>query len=269
MEVFHNSIELSSHDEKLQSDKPPKQDNHYNSSMMTKVTEHDEVKIEEISSEEDFGPVFEICTKAFGEQTADGIWTVMYPGWNTAEGKSRGAAGMASSWRSSKSAGHKHYIKASVGERIVGIAIWVNASLVPDHGEQPTPVDYEKLYPTDTKTATFASQIFGSLQKLRRQVLQEKAQPDSAQKSVMILDLCALDPKYQRRGIASKLVQWGLDEAKRLGDLEAITEASAMGRSVYTRLGFKKVAEIEYELDEEFKARSQPSNVFLRTRPEH
>jgi GNAT superfamily N-acetyltransferase len=227
-----------------------------------------EVRIDEISSEEDIGPVFEVCAKAFGEQTADGIWTAMNPGWNTADGKTQGAARMASWWRYTKLDGHTHFIKASVGERIVGIAIWVNASLLPGHGEQPDHLDYEKLHPNDTRTATFLSQIFESLHKLRHQVLQEKARPGSAQKSVMILDLCAVDPAYQRRGIASKLVQWGLDEARRLGDLEAITEASVMGRSIYTRLGFREVAEIEYEIDEEFKTRSQPSNVFLRTRPE-
>jgi hypothetical protein len=58
----------------------------------------------------------------------------------------------------------------------------------------------------------------------------------------------------------------GLEEAQRLGDIEAITEASRMGRSVYKRLGFHEVAEIEYEVDEEFNDQSMPSNVFLRTR---
>lgn len=105
------------------------------------------------------------------------------------------------------------------------------------------------------------------MQTQRRQVLQEKAEPRSAQKSVMILDLCAMDPEFQRRGIASKLVEWGLEEARRLGDVEAITEASRMGRSVYKRLGFQEIGEIRYEVDAEFRDRSLPSNVFLRTKP--
>ncbi|KAL2844909.1 hypothetical protein BJX68DRAFT_269443 [Aspergillus pseudodeflectus] len=104
------------------------------------------------------------------------------------------------------------------------------------------------------------------MRRQRRRVLQEKTLPNSEQKSVMILDLCALDSDFQRRGIAAKLVPWGLEGAQRLGDIEAITEASRMGRSVYKLLGFKEVVAIEYEVDEEFNDRSMPSNFFLRTR---
>ena len=230
-----------------------------------------DVLMEEVTDEMDFEAVFGVCAKAFGEQTADGIWTAANPGWDTEEGKVAGAARMADRWRATKSAGHVHFVKASVTmdqssqRHIVGVAIWVNASLDPKHGDVPAPLDFSDLHPEDPKTAKFCAQILGSMQRYRRQVLQEKLESD--QKSVMVLDLCAVHPICQGRGVASKLVQWGLDEAKRLGDLEAITEASIMGRSVYKRLGFQEIVEIEYALDEEFKDRSQPSNVFLRTKP--
>jgi hypothetical protein len=38
-----------------------------------------------------------------------------------------------------------------------------------------------------------------------------------------------------------------------------------MGRLVYKQLGFREVQGIEYEVDEEFKERERPSNVFMRT----
>lgn len=228
-----------------------------------------------ITDANDFPSVFEVCAKAFGEQTADGIWTTMNPGWETPEGKAQGAARMEARWRATKGAGNTTFLKASLsarGEegnpRIVGVAIWIHASMA-SHGDapDPLPLDFSDIYPHDERTSRFLSQLIGSMQTQRRRVLQEKVLPDSEQKSVMILDLCALDPAFQRRGIAAKLVQWGLEEAQYLGGIEAITEASRMGRSVYKRLGFQEVADIEYEVDEEFRDRSMPSNVFLRTRP--
>lgn len=233
------------------------------------------ITIEPITNPEDFYPAFEICAKAFGEQTADGIWTAMNPGWNTPEGKLQGAARMEARWRATKDAKNTHFLKASVSSTrggggpalIVGVAIWVHASLIPGQGEAPDPLEFGDLYPNDERMTRFLTQLIGSMQTRRRQVLQEKAEPQSAQKSVMILDLCAMDPEFQRRGIASRLVQWGLEEARRLGDIEAITEASRMGRSVYKRLGFQEIEEIQYEVDAEFRDRSLPSNVFLRTRP--
>ncbi|KAL3446409.1 acyl-CoA N-acyltransferase [Aspergillus insuetus] len=230
----------------------------------------EDLTIGPITEANDFPTVFEICAKAFGEQTADGIWTTMNPGWETPEGKVQGAARMEARWRATRDAANTTFLKASLsaeGEespRIVGVAIWIHASLTPGHGDapEPLPLDFSNIYPH----ARFLSQLIGSMQKQRRRVLQEKTLLNAEQKSVMILDLCALDPAFQRRGIAAKLVQWGLEEAQRLGNIEAITEASRMGRSVYKRLGFQEVAEIEYEIDDEFNDRSMPSNVFLRTR---
>ncbi|RDW82863.1 hypothetical protein BP6252_03975 [Coleophoma cylindrospora] len=229
------------------------------------------VAIESITQPEDFGPFFDVCAKAFGTQTSDGIWTGANPGWNTPDGKSQGAARLAARWHATKDANNTHFLKASSiiegAPQIVGVAIWVNASLVPGCGDIPDPLDFSSLYPDNEREQRYITQVIGSMQTRRRQVLEEKCSAASAQKSVMVLDLCASDPDFQRRGIASKLVNWGLDEAVRLGGIEAITEASVMGRTVYKRLGFTEIEEIQYEVDEEFENRERPSNVFLRTRP--
>ena len=79
-----------------------------------------------------------------------------------------------------------------------------------------------------------------------------------------------MSPAFQRRGIAGKLTKWGLKEAERRGGLEAVLEAvleaSAMGRPVYERLGFKvEGTEIPYNVDEEFAGRDMPASVFMRT----
>lgn len=77
-----------------------------------------------------------------------------------------------------------------------------------------------------------------------------------------------MDPEFQRRGIAGKLVAWGLEEAERRGGLECTTEASPMGRVVYGRLGFGAEGsgeDLVYVVDDEFKDRDKPEILFMRT----
>ncbi|KAJ2969946.1 hypothetical protein NUW58_g9845 [Xylaria curta] len=82
--------------------------------------------------------------------------------------------------------------------------------------------------------------MLGSLLRRRLEFVGERAAANPP--SVMALDLCTTHPAFQRRGIGAKLVQWGLDEAHRRGI---------------------PGADIEYELDDEFKGRDQPANVFM------
>lgn len=163
------------------------------------------------------------------------------------------------------------FLKATVPDQsgkevIAGMAIWVQLSTVEGHGDAPTTdlVQMNTLYPDDEISQKFLCQVINSLTKQRKEVVTEAASRDPP--AIMALDLCAVDPAFQRKGIAGELVQWGLNEAKRRGGLEAVTEASKKGRSVYARLGFKQEGEeIGYVLDAEFKERVMPSNIFMRT----
>ncbi|KAJ7221869.1 hypothetical protein B0H12DRAFT_1224162 [Mycena haematopus] len=205
----------------------------------------DDLRIELITEAGDFEPAFICLRNAFGK-IHDGIWTAMNPGWDTPEGVARGAR----------------------GERIIiGMAIWVHASLVPGHGEAIGPADFTHLYPNNEPEERYLRQLLDSVRKPRLEALKEKARPESPQKSAMVLELLGVDPAFQRRGAAKQLTQWGLDEAQRCGGLEAIIEASKMGRLVYKQLGFREVGDIGYEVDEEFKERERPTAVFMRTGP--
>lgn len=240
-----------------------------------------EVRIELITDVQDFINGFESVCNAFGHQTHDGIWAAMNPGWDTPDGQSVGAAGMIERWRNAtkdrNGLPNTMFLKATipdpqrVGERVIGgMAIWVQASVVEGYGDAPAEdfgaaVDLEALYPGKEAEQRYLRQVVQSLHKRRIQVVKEKAnEPIPA---VMVLDMCAVDPAFQRKGIASRLVQWGLDEAERRGGLEATTEASVMGRHVYLKLGFRQDGpEIEFELDDEFANREKPpSNIFMRT----
>ncbi|KAI1767296.1 hypothetical protein GGR53DRAFT_518537 [Hypoxylon sp. FL1150] len=240
------------------------------------------LRIEVIDRPEDVIEAFECTCKAFGEQVHDAIWIAMNPEWDKtgSEGRPRAAARLVEQWRSitydSQGRPNSIYLKATCpdpadsGRRVfAGLAIWAQLSAVKGHGDAPSDdlrssLDLEALYPVNEAERRYLSQVHRSFAKRRCEFVRERA--TSQPPSVMHLQLCAVDPAYQRRGIASKLVQWGLNEAKRRGGLEAITEASSMGRHVYARLGFHgEGQDIKYEVDNEFQSRDRPSNLFMCT----
>lgn len=239
-----------------------------------------QVRIELVTKPEDLVQGFDCVCEAFGRQTRDAIWGAMNPGWDTAAGRGRGAARFVKRWQGAtkdcQGQANTIFLKATAPdtkdasqERVVGIAIWVQLSTVDGYGDRPSSdlhkdLDLEELYPGNQPEQRFLCQVLGSLHARRQEFVKEKS--SASPPSLMVLDLCAVDPAYQRRGIAAKLVQWGLDEAKRRGGLEATTEASSMGRHVYAKLGFRQEGpEIPYTVDEEFRQRDLPSNIFMRT----
>lgn len=242
-----------------------------------------ELRIEPIDGSEDIIQAFDCVCEAFGRQAQDGVWIAMTPGWETPAGRSLGAARMVARWRGTTKdkSGRPNtvFLKATLpcpqqeNKRIiVGFAIWVQASSVAGYGDPAVReeelgdvMNLEEIYPGNKAEQRYLCQTVASLHRQRSEVIKAKSMEDPP--AVMILDMCAVDPAHQRKGIARALVQWGLDEAQRRGDLEAITEASAMGRYVYRQMGFvPQGSEIEYLVDEEFASRSRPSNIFMRTR---
>ncbi|KAJ5302378.1 hypothetical protein PENANT_c008G00525 [Penicillium antarcticum] len=235
--------------------------------------------VEPVSQAEDLIQAFHCASEAFGHQAQDAVWMSMNPEWNTPEGKSRGAVAMINRWNTITKNQHGNpntvFLKATLptsdGCRVVaGFAIWVQASAVEGYGDKPVRNVHEdlqlaSLYPGNESEQRYLTQVMTSFFRRRKEIIQEKS--TATPPAVMVLDMCAVDPAYQRKGIARALVQWGLDEAKRRGDLEAITEASGMGRHVYGQMGFKPVGtDIEYIVDSEFAHRSRPANLFMRTR---
>lgn len=64
-----------------------------------------------------------------------------------------------------------------------------------------------------------------------------------------ILDL-GVDPKYQRRGIARSLLQWGLERAEKEG-LPVHLSATPDGASLYKSLGFRGVGKWKWRPDQD------------------
>lgn len=61
------------------------------------------------------------------------------------------------------------------------------------------------------------------------------------------LHVLAVHPDHQRKGIGRKLLQWGLDEADRLGMI-AYLEASTAGRKLYEDTGFESVKDVALDM---------------------
>lgn len=237
------------------------------------------LRVEPVDGPEDIEQAFHCVSEAFGRQAQDGVWIAMNPGWDTVSGKASGAARMVARWKETTSDKNGNpntvFLKATLpatkpnDERVIaGLAIWVQASCVEGHGDSPDDdvakaMNLEGLYPGNEPEQRYLAQVMSSLHHTRNEVIKEKA--SQLPPAVMVLDLCAVDPAYQRKGIARGLVQWGLDEAERRGNLEAILEGSSMGRHVYAKMGFEaQLPEIVYHVDEEFASRDRPSNLFMR-----
>jgi aminocarboxymuconate-semialdehyde decarboxylase len=238
----------------------------------------EETVISPVENEQDLIQANYCVTEAFARQAKDNLWKAMNPGWDTKEGLANNAQKMVKRWKSTTTnkdgRPNTLFLKATLpdtekqGERrVVGLAIWTQLSLVEGYGDPFTGDTTEMLQGIEGTEKRFAAQMFRSFFKRRTEYVRQVSESGRNPPAIFHLDLCAVDPAFQRRGIAGKLVQAGLEEAKQRGDLECTTEGSAMGRAVYRKLGFRDegVGDIEWDVEEEFKARDKPPNVFLRT----
>ncbi|KAL3459534.1 acyl-CoA N-acyltransferase [Aspergillus heterothallicus] len=86
-----------------------------------------------------------------------------------------------------------------------------------------------------------ARELYTIFAEARREVLgirdPESGEVTRLQRRVELVGLF-VHPQYQRRGIAARLLRWGIEEAERLG-LPLYLEATEEGRPVYERFGFE------------------------------
>jgi GNAT superfamily N-acetyltransferase len=220
---------------------------------------------------------FRPMCQAFGVQTQDPIFIGTNPGWDTPLGRQQGAArhGARFTKTTTNIDGKPNtiFLLATVvdpatGDRVLaGMAVWEQVSSVQGYGNIPTEdaMGIADLYPNDPVQEKYWTSMMSAMYKRRWEVSRSKA--TESPPAVMALDMCAVDPCFQGHGIGKKLVEWGLKEAKARGNLEAVTEASVMGRRVYLKLGFEQEGgDIPYDVDRSISNLPPPSNVFLRTR---
>ncbi|KAL6237493.1 hypothetical protein BDW75DRAFT_78628 [Aspergillus navahoensis] len=92
-----------------------------------------------------------------------------------------------------------------------------------------------------------AKEIYTSIQLGKRELLGVGAL-DSNEKGIKLrkrveLEGICVHPDYQGKGIAKRLLAWGIAEAERLG-VDVYLEATEAGRPVYERMGFQTLKEV-------------------------
>lgn len=70
--------------------------------------------------------------------------------------------------------------------------------------------------------------------------------PETEYPEFLYLGVLAVHPDHQRRGIGSKLLNWGLERARREG-VRVGTEASPAGKGLYEKFGFEVVREVVWD----------------------
>ncbi|KAI2618484.1 acyl-CoA N-acyltransferase [Hypoxylon sp. NC1633] len=83
--------------------------------------------------------------------------------------------------------------------------------------------------------------LFGSVATQRARVLEGRP--------YVYLHLLHTDPKHQRRGAGGMLVQWGVEEARRLG-LIAYLDASEEGHLMYQKHGFRDIELLSLDMSQ-------------------
>ncbi|OKL64432.1 hypothetical protein UA08_01109 [Talaromyces atroroseus] len=98
--------------------------------------------------------------------------------------------------------------------------------------------------------------VLSTVKRLVLEVPDAQQQKDSKERDLnevkklrkrVYLHVLAVHPNHQKKGIGRKLLQWGLDEADRLG-LIAYLEASNEGRPLYEQSGFEAVKKVSMDL---------------------
>lgn len=248
--------------------------------MPTTVLPEDDTQVAVITDSADISAVLDVTFECFGKQVPDAILDALNPEWNTPDGHQRALARWTKRFEAPPTYTKdgdptKLYLKATATDssgnrRIAGYAVWLQLSSTEGYGDPPMlnpreVMNLTELYPNDPDEAEYLCIMLDNLSKQKHALLEE--QSNAAIPAIMALDLCVVHPDFQRRGIATKLVQWGLDEAERRGGLVSCMEASTMGRTVYAKLGFKQEGpEIDYKVNgAKFAKNGMPSNIFMRT----
>ena len=206
-----------------------------------------------LATEEDAGELFAVCSAAFGPD--DPAWRAYYPRHWTAEGRKAGTERFLSAIKGDHHAVYHKALDVTSGA-IVGFSIWTAYDARP---LQHPPVLPSPDYWPNALEAEYGHAIMIDLMQKRHDHI------ESVANSVVHLNTLAVLPAHQRKGIATRLMNWGVETADQLG-FPCFVEASPAGRPLYERHGFVFEQEITLVLPAQFVAR-EPCRYSFMTRP--
>ncbi|KMK56602.1 GNAT family acetyltransferase [Aspergillus fumigatus Z5] len=144
---------------------------------------------------------------------------------------------------------HKAVLKITDSEdgSIVAFAVWqlpvpsspedvhLKHSHSPSHSHAHAQAGDEHPYPVSSDRE-LCEVFFGGMEEMKKRIMGSRPH--------YYLEMLGTRPEYAGHGLASKLLQWGLERADEVG-LETYLSASPAGRPLYEKFGFRVVEERE------------------------
>ena len=203
------------------------------------------------ADDEDMPHVFEVASKAFGRD--EPFWDTLFPNHWTDSGRSVGGERFK---KTKNSDPNTTYLKAvdTASNEIVGMAKWdIYDNRVPDFNE---PSKDQQNYYDNEDDREFAKDA-------TRQFLKERhAAIRRTNGNVVSLDILAVDPAHQRKGVGAALVKWGTSRADDMG-VEGVVESSPFGKGLYEKNGYVFVKDVVVQLPERWADRPKIRYAWL------
>ncbi|CAK3896487.1 GNAT family acetyltransferase like [Lecanosticta acicola] len=199
----------------------------------------------------DMDRIFELACLAFGRD--DHMWNAMWPKHWTEKGRKDGAERMRHSKNTDPNTVYLKAVNLTSGE-IMGMAKWnfyVN-------GASPPSAEVSAHYWDDPRGKEYFDKVLPLFVARRNEAVQRTGG------NVVSLDILAIDPAHQRKGVGDALVKWGVKKADELG-LESVVESSPFGRGLYAKNGFVFQEDCKLEVPE-FPDHPPPEFAWM-TRP--
>lgn len=228
-------------------------------------TQKEIVSVEKIESEKEIEECFEVMSFAFG--TEKPMFNAMYPEHETTKGREKGKQRLSEQWKKNKDDKDFHFLKATIKDQIVGFAIWIimdaKKNLESENAKEE--FNLEEMYPDQPLAQEWLRALWPIYIKQRRQIVLQTSDP----RPVIALELCAVRPEFQRKGVGKLLSGWGVKYGKQIGVREAVLEASVVGVGCYASVGFIHRSPIEFTSVDQSLTQVQkfPTLFFMRTGP--
>lgn len=205
------------------------------------------------AADADMRRIFTIASDAFNVN--EHFWDVMYPKHLTEGGRDAGGERFLKLKNSDPNTTFIKAVESSSGE-IVGFAKWniyANNTLPDSASIKGHENNYWSDAPEELAYARHLMEVFGTER--------NKAIQDS-KGNIVSLDILAVDPKHQRKGVGHVLVKWGIDKADAM-DVDAVVESSVFGKGLYEKNGFVFLKDVELEVPEQWEQRPKAKFAWL------
>lgn len=200
--------------------------------------------------DEDMYRLFEIASMAFG--TSQPFWNATWPDHLTHAGREAGAR----RFRDTKNSdSYAIYMKAidNASGKIVGVGKW---SIFIDHMPDPPHSKESNSEENDDEAKDYQQYLATQFFAERRDAIA------MSRGNIVCIDLLAVDPSYQRRGIASALIARATEKADELG-LQSVVESSAAGQGVYEKYGFILIKKVQIQVPPKWSHREGQDFAWL------